>query len=163
MNASKPNLAVVSGTRAGVAESPIAAELPKPLKPLSKAELSVWKYVTKALLDYGLVHRTDAMILHVIVSTFVRWIDAEAFVEKFAEDHDGSYIVSTANGYQQPHQMFYTAQKLKRELVQYLPEACLTIPSFQKVKQGIQDPNQGRLFDPLVAFVADKPKLVHSQ
>lgn len=163
MNASKPNLAVVSGGQGAVAETSVAAELPKPIKPLSKAELAVWKYVTKALFDYGLVHRTDAMILHVIVSTFVRWIEAEAFVEKFAEDNGGSYIVTTQNGYEQPHQMFYTAQKLKRELVQYLPEACLTIPSFQKVKQAIGDPNQGNLFDPLVAFVSGKPKLVHSQ
>jgi hypothetical protein len=58
------------------------------------------------------------------------------------------------------------ARNLKTELLRMLPEACLTIPSFAKVKQAMREPQQADMFDPLVAFVSGKPqppKLVHSR
>jgi hypothetical protein len=75
-------------------------------------------------------------------------------------------MVKTPNGYEQPHQCYYMARNLKTELLRMLPEACLTIPSFAKVKQAMREPQQADMFDPLVAFVSGKPqppKLVHSR
>jgi len=138
------------------------SEIPKPQKKLTDAERPVWLYVCKALKEQGLIHRTDVMALHVIVTTFVRWVDAEQFVERLQEE-TGTYVVTTPNGYEQPHQMFFVARNLKRDLLQWLPEACLTIPSFQKVRKlQAVDSAQGDLFggNELGAFVASKPYLV---
>ncbi len=137
------------------------SEIPKPQKKLTDAERPVWSYICKALKEQGLIHRTDVMALHVIVTTFVRWMDAEQFVERMQEE-TGTYVVTTRNGYEQPHQMFFVARNLKRDLLQWLPEACLTIPSFQKVKKMQQADNaQGDLSgNELGAFVASKPYLV---
>lgn len=137
------------------------SEIPKPQKKLTDAERPVWNYICRALKEQGLIHRTDVMALHVIVTTFVRWMDAEQFVERLQEE-TGTYVVTTRNGYEQPHQMFFVARNLKRDLLQWLPEACLTIPSFQKVrKMQAGDSSQGDLFgNELGAFVASKPYLV---
>ena len=137
------------------------SEVPKPQKKLTDAERPVWLYVCKALKEQGLIHRTDVMALHVIVTTFVRWMDAERFVEQL-QTETGTYIVRTPNGYEQPHQMFFVARNLKRDLLQWLPEACLTIPSFQKVRKLQQgDGAKGDLYpNELGNFVANKPYLV---
>mgnify|MGYP000240450332 len=153
----------VAETRLPAAAGRIAdeSEIPKPQKLLTDAEKPVWNYVCKALKEQGLIHRTDVMTLHVIVTTFVRWVHAEEFVDRLLAE-TGCILVATPNGYQQPHQMVFYAAKLKRDLLQWLPEACLTIPSFQKVKKLQQ--GDGKQVD-LVAnelgnFVASKPYLV---
>lgn len=170
MDSATPDLGVI-GEAAAAAQrvDGIAAEAPKPLKKLSPAERRVWNYVAGALKDYGLIHRTDAMLMHLIVSTFVKWIDAEAALERHIEASEGSFMVKMPNStYEQPHQSYYVARGLKAELLRMLPEACLTIPSFAKVQQMLRPANQQPgLFDddPLTAFVAGKPqppKLVHS-
>lgn len=103
--------------------------------------------MTEALLEYGLIHRTDAIMLMVICRTFVRWVDAEEQLDKIIDENGGTYIVSTPNGYEQPHQLFYLSRNLKKELLQWLPEAALTIPSFAKAVEVRQAPTQGTLFD----------------
>ena len=134
------------------ASAVIASEVPDPPTKLSLRERKAWDYVTQALRDYGLIHRSDAMLLTVVCRTFVRWIDAEEQLTTYAKSHDGSYIVTTPNGYEQPHQLFYLARTLKRELLQWLPEAALTIPSFSKAVGDRARPEQGSLFeDPVTA------------
>jgi phage terminase small subunit len=166
MEPSTPSIGVLDGQAAAEQRvDGVESEVPAPLKSLSLAEQRVWDYVAVALKDYGLIHRTDAMLMHLIVSTFVQWVDAEAAVEKHAAEK-GSFMVKTPNGYEQPHQCYYMARNLKAELLRMLPEACLTIPSFAKVKQAMREPQQPDMFDPLVAFVSGKPqppKLVHSR
>ncbi|GAB2913809.1 P27 family phage terminase small subunit [Paralcaligenes ginsengisoli] len=129
------------------AASVIPSEIPAAETRLSAKERKVWDHVTAALLDYGLIHRTDAMMLTVICRTFVRWAEAEEALNVFAKKNDGSYVVKTPNGYEQPHQLFYVARTLKKELLQWLPEAALTIPSFQKTVSALDAPEQGSLFD----------------
>lgn len=130
----------------------IPSEIPVPPGKLSKREKVVWKHVTEALLEYGLIHRTDAIMLMVICRTFVRWVDAEEQLDQIIADNGGTYIVSTPNGYEQPHQLFYLSRNLKKELLQWLPEAALTIPSFAKAIESRQAPTQGTLFeDPVEA------------
>lgn len=167
MEPTTPALGVLEGAAASDQRvDDVASEVPAPLKELSLAEQRVWDYVAGALKDYGLIHRTDAMLMHLIVSTFVQWVDAEAALEKHVAENQGSFMSKTPNGYEQPHQCYYMARNLKTELLRMLPEACLTIPSFAKVKHAMRAPQQADMFDPLVAFVSGKPqppKLVHSR
>jgi len=136
------------------------AEVPEYLKKMTTAEKKVWAYVTASLKEYGLIHKTDGMMLHVIVKTFCRWVDVEAELEAYIAEHK-TIIVKSKNGYEQPHQLHYVARDCKRELLQWLPEACLTIPSFRKAKNLMGQPLQPGLFDdPLTQFVGAKPKLV---
>lgn len=132
------------------------AEIPIAPMRLSTREKKLWLHITDSLFEQGLVHKTDAMALAVICRTFARWVDAEEALTAFAKEN-GSYIVKTPNGYEQPHQLFYLARTLKRELLQWLPEAALTIPSFQKFMGDKDMPTQGKLFDdPVEAHRARK-------
>jgi len=124
----------------------VPVETPDPAAKLSAKEKRVWDHVTAALRDCGLIHRTDAIMLTVICRTFIRWVDAEEELSKLIKDNKGSYLVTTPKGYEQPHQLFYLTRTLKRELLQWLPEAALTIPSFQKVMGERALPGQGDLF-----------------
>lgn len=125
----------------------IPSEIPRAPAKLSAKERKVWDHITQALHECGLIHRTDAVLLTVIVRTFCRWVEAEEQLSAYAKEHDGSYIVTTPNGYEQPHQLFYLARNLKKELLQWLPEAALTIPSFHKLVGDRASPTQGQLFD----------------
>lgn len=123
----------------------VASEIPEPAAKLTAKEKALWSHVTQALKDCGLIHRTDAMLLTVICRTFARWVDVEDLLTKFAKENGGTYIVKTPNGYEQPHQLFYAARTLKREMLQWLPEAALTIPSFQKAIGQAGPDAQGQL------------------
>jgi len=127
--------------------SDIASEIPKAPMTFSAEEKKTWKYVTEALFEYGLIHRTDGLTIAVICKTFSAWAKAEQELAKVVDKNNGSYMVTTPNGYVQPHQIFYLAGKLKKELLDWLPEAALTIPSFQKIVGEPAAPNQGSLFD----------------
>jgi P27 family predicted phage terminase small subunit len=125
----------------------VPSEIPAAPAKLTAKEKKIWDHITASLHEVGLIHRTDALMLTVICKTFVRWVDAEEQLTEFMKDHDGSYIVKTPNGYEQPHQIYYVARNVKRELLQWLPEAALTIPSFHKIVGERAMPNQGSLFD----------------
>ena len=157
-----PTLTVVVASQQPLTESTNNdAEIPNSIKKLTPRERKVWLHVTESLKNHGLIHSTDAMVLNVIVTTFCRWVDTEEQLEQYIKEHDGSYLCTTPNGYEQPHQLFYAARHLKRDLLQWLPEACLTIPSFRKAKNLIAQPQQGQLFgDNLTNFVGSKPRLV---
>lgn len=140
------------GGAAAAPVSAIAAEPPKALAKLSPRERKVWRYLVQALADYGLVHRTDAPLLMIVVRVFVQWLDAEEKLAQLAAD-TGGFMVKTPNGYEQPHQLYYVAKDLKRQLLQWLPEAALTIPSFAKLTNDDELPKTGELFDdPVTAF-----------
>lgn len=136
------------------------SQIPKPLKKLTDAEQKIWKALTKALHDEGLIHLTDVLLIHTIVTTFVRWSAAEDFVQELIDKH-GGFIIKTPNGYPVPHPMYYEARNLKKDLLKWLPEACLTIPAFIKAKAMLKQPHQPGLFDDgLDKFVGAKPRLV---
>ena len=157
MSALRPFPTVIQGGNGEVAPiASVPAEIPEPPAELHADERPIWDHVTAALLQYGLIHRTDAMVLLVICRTFRRWLEAEAQLQQHMDENDGSFIVVTPNGYEQPHQLFHVTTRLKRELLQWLPEAALTIPSFAKLKADeIAASQQGTLFeDPIEAFRA---------
>lgn len=163
----KPTLMVVTTGAAALPATTTATERkdrPRPIQELSEAEKPVWRHLVAALGDHGLIHRTDTITLHVIVKTYVRWAAAEAHLQSMLEK-DGTYFVKSPNGYEQPHQMYYVARDLKKDLLRWLPEAALTIAAWQKAtrEQG-DDGRQRDLFpnDPLSTHVASKPQLVWS-
>lgn len=146
----------------GAPASTVPAEIPSAPAKLSAKEKKVWNYIGHALLEYGLVHRTDALLLTVICRTFVRWVEAEEALSTLIAENDG-YMVETPNGYAQPHQLFYVSRTLKKELLQWLPEAALTIPSFAKAVEERQTPTQGTLFeDPVEKHQAGKPRIMRA-
>lgn len=138
----------------------IPSEIPSPPAKLSAKEKNVWSHVTTALHEVGLIHRTDSLLLTIIVRTFCRWVDAEEQFNAHVEANGGNYMVATPNGYEQPHQLFYVSAKLRRDLLQFLPEAALTIPSFAKIIQSRPAPEQGSLFeDPVEQHRARKASI----
>lgn len=159
MDSANPKLNVIDGGfgRGMVGQPIITAEIPECPAPLTAAEQVVWDYVTNALKDYGLAHRTDGIVLSVIVKTYIQWLDAEQRLEKLVLER-GSYTTTTANGYEMPHPMYYIARNFKKDLLTWLPEAALTIPSFAKIKSDEMGPEQGGLFqDPVETYRARKP------
>ena len=138
----------------------IPSEIPAAPTKLSAREKKIWEHVTNALHEVGLIHRTDALALTVICRTFIRWIDAEDQLSVLMKENGGSYIVKTPNGYEQPHQLYYVARNVKKELLQWLPEAALTIPSFHKIVGDRAAPQQGSLFeDPVEAHKQRRSQL----
>jgi phage terminase small subunit len=133
--------------------SAFEAEEPEILTKLSAREKAVWHYLVEALKRYCLIHKTDAPLLTIIVRIFVQWCDAEQQLQAHAKANDGSFMTKTPNGFEQPHQLYYVARDLKRQLLQWLPEAALTIPSFTKLTGGDAAPLTPDMFeDPVVAF-----------
>ena len=136
-----------------VQQAGIVSEIAKPPVRLNAREKKIWAYVTDALHEYGLIHRTDGLMMTIIVRTFDRWVQLEEELQDYAKKNAGSFIVRSPNGYEQPHQLFYAARDLKNELLKWLPEAALTITSFHKIKSEEIRPPQGDLFgDPVEEF-----------
>lgn len=131
----------------------VASEIPKALADLNAKEQKIWSHITNSLNEYQLIHLTDALALTIICKTFVSWLEAEdelAKVKASAAKSKGgkdSYMITTPNGHQQPHQSFYVARTLKQDLLKWLPEAALTIPTFQKVMGERVVPQQREMFD----------------
>lgn len=164
----KPGLRVVDAAFAGASapsharpatrRASIEAEKPTILTTFSADERRVWKYVVAALNKYGFVHRTDSLVLTVIVRVFVQWLAAEDKLAELSVAAGGSFMVKTPNGFEQPHQLYYVAKDLKRQLLQWLPEAALTIPSFAKLSSEDSVPNTPDMFDDPVRSFQDRKK-----
>lgn len=123
------------------------SEIPDHIAKLNAKERKVWEHVTRALHEYGLIHKTDAILVTIICGTFVNYLDAKDMLDKVIKENNGSYFIETPNGYSQPHQAYYTLRALRKDLLQWLPEAALTIASFQKAIENRPGSVQGDLFD----------------
>lgn len=136
----------------------IESAVPDMLVKLTAKEKKVWQHVTLALLEYGLIHKTDGITLTVVCRTFCDWVEATEQLDEFKKGNGGNYITESANGYRTAHPLYYIAKDHKKALLQWLPELALTVPSFQKIKgASIDAPQQGNLFeDPIEAFKKTK-------
>jgi P27 family predicted phage terminase small subunit len=136
----------------------LLSEIPDQITKLNVKEKKIWQHVTQALHEYGLIHRTDAMMLTIICRTFVNWVEAEDELARFRRDNGGSHIKETANGYRAPDPTYYMARDYKKQLLSWLPEAALTIPSFHKIKGEDAAGGQGALpfDDPIERFRSQK-------
>jgi hypothetical protein len=115
---------------------------PPPGAQLSPRERKVWDYICHALRDAGMPHLTAGIAIAVVCKTFIRWVNTELELQNFEASNGGSYFIKTKNDYQQPHQLFYAAAALKKELLTWLPESCLTLPSSVMARAKLGDAGQ---------------------
>ncbi|WP_236687506.1 hypothetical protein [Chromobacterium subtsugae] len=159
-----PPLTVIQGGAGNVGDggggkhSEIVSPPPPPGANLAPRERKVWDYVCRHLREAGLDHLTAGLAISIIVKTYVRWIDAEIKLAAVEEKNGGTYFIITPNGHEQPHQVFYVVKNLKQELLKWLPESSLTLPSVAAVKAKLGDKApQDDLFDELLNHGRNHP------
>ena len=130
-------------------------EAPPGLK-LSELELQLFQYICETLRAAGVEHLTAGMPIVIIVRTYADWIKAWTRCEE-----DGRVQTSQKTGWSSPTPWAEDEKRLKMELGQWLPKACLTIPSFVRVKKdnGAGAGQQDDLFASLVEHGQSSPAL----
>ncbi|WP_240937514.1 hypothetical protein [Chromobacterium fluminis] len=155
MSDTRPPFTVVQGGAGGGGKLPVGKQdlkspPPPPGAQLTPRERKVWDYICSNLREAGLEHLTAGLAVSVISKTYIRWLDAEIKLSEFEEKHK-TYFVTSPNGHQQPHAAFYVVKQLKGDLLKWLPESCLTIPSVAAVKAKMGDKApQDDLFDEML-------------
>src|SRR4051812_13665292 len=99
---------------------------PPPLIELDADELKVYEYICQMLREAGVEHFTAGMPIAVIVRTYAAWLIACRKCEE-----QGRYQTAQS-GWASPTPWASDEQRLKMELSQWLPKACLTIPSLTR-------------------------------
>ena len=157
MSQETPLLTVVGGTGANSSTSSLVSSpgIP-PIIGLDTSERRIWKYICDSLVAAGIEHVTAGLPIAIVVRTYKDWIEAAAECEK-----NGRYQESK-NGWSSESPWAADERRLKSELGQWLPKACLTIPSLTRVKRemGVGQ-GQDDLFADLVGHAQSKPQ--HSQ
>jgi len=122
---------------------------PPPLLLLSDDERRVYDYICASLRAAGIEHLTAGMPIAVIVRTFHDWIKALSRCETEGRTQ------TSQSGWHSPTPWADDEKRLKMELGQWLPKACLTIPSLTRVrKDSGTDGQQDDLFRELVEHAA---------
>jgi hypothetical protein len=133
-----------------------SAELTSPDAPpvigLNDAEMQVYVYLCDSLRQAGIEHLTAGMPLAVIVRTFIDWIAAsQQCTEK-------GRVQFSKTGWATPTPWADDEKRLKMELGQWLPKACLTIPSLARVRKDTGERGgQDDLFGDLVNHATNSP------
>jgi hypothetical protein len=154
MNGNPPNLTVIPGGGAAKLPPKLGTEVESPPPPpgdLSPRELEIWNYICAQLRNAGIEHTTFGLAGIVVCKLYADWLSATERLEQLVAD-EGTYMTKTPNGYEQPHQAYYVARDLRKELLAYLPECCLTIPSFANVRSKLG--GSGQLDLPFSSLVA---------
>lgn len=157
MNKDAIPFTVINGAAGKGVSDVVASPSPPPLIDLSTSERRVWKYICDSLTASGLEHITAGLPIAIIVRTYSAWISA---VDECNDK--GRYQIS-GNGWSSETPWAADERRLKSELGQWLPKACLTIPSITKVKKemGIVS-GQDDLFSDLVNHAAGRPSASQS-
>lgn len=162
MDQERPKLEVLTGGGQKVVPLVAAGKAVSPEPPpglTSPKELEIWNYICEQLRAAGVEHRIFGLAGALVCNAYSEWLTARQVLEDYKQSNDGSYYWKAPNGYEQPHQSFYVAEKLRRELLQYLPECCLTIPSFANVRSKLGDDGQQDLqFGDLVGHANEDRK-----
>lgn len=125
---------------------------PPPIIGLKDAEQQVYDYICESLRTAGIEHQTAGLPIAVIVRTFIDWIEAS---KKCAAE--GRTQVSKT-GWVTPLPWADDEKRLKMELGQWLPKACLTIPSLARVRKDTGERGgQDDLFGELVNHGINSP------
>ncbi len=153
----KPNfeavLPAVGGENVRSDSEVTASPGPPPVIGLKTDELQVYEYICASLRAAGVEHLTAGMPLAVIVRTFIDWIAAS---QECAEK-GRSQISKT--GWATPTPWADDEKRLKMELGQWLPKACLTIPSLARVRKDTGGGGgQDDLFSDLVNHGISSPR-----
>lgn len=140
----QPFAVAPGASRAGL---DIKSPKPPPGINLTETELLVFEDICSSLRSAGIEHLTASLPIAVIVRTYMQWLDALTLC-----DEKGRTQTSPKTGWVSPTPWADDEKRLKMELGQWLPKACLTIPSFARVRKdtGAQG-GQDDLFGDLVA------------
>lgn len=137
---------VVGGTDA--IESPPP---PKAMK-LSEVELGLYQEICDALRKAGIEHTTSGLAISFIVRTVAQYLAANERCETEGRSQ------KSKNGWIAPTPWAEDEKRLKMELGQWLPKACLTIPSLARVRKDMgEQGKQDDLFGDLVKHGTSLP------
>lgn len=120
-----PDGATKTGAKAGDITSPD----PPPCTDLSDREVALFEHICSTLRAAGVEHITASLPIAIIVKTYDQWLTALDDCE-----NRGRYGTSP-NGYSYEKPWAIDERRLKGELNQWLPKACLTIPSLARVRK----------------------------
>jgi len=131
-------LPAVGGARVTSKNGEISSPGPPPMIGLSADEHALYDHICETLRQAGIEHMTAGMPIAIIVRTFADWLKA---CEECAEK---GRTQTSKTGWSTPTPWADDEKRLKMELGQWLPKACLTIPSLARVRKdtgekGVQD------------------------
>lgn len=138
-------LPAVGGAQISRPSSEVKSPEPPPLIGLTEEERALYDHICGTLRQAGIEHLTAGMPIAIIVRTFADWLAAVK-----ACDEKGRTQTSKT-GWTTPTPWADDEKRLKMELGQWLPKACLTIPSLARVRKDTGERGgQDDLFDSLV-------------
>lgn len=145
-------LPVVGGDRVSSASGEVASPEMPPMLVLTDDERFLWAYICNTLRQAGIEHLTAGLPIVVIVRTFADWIKARDECEAKGRSQ------TSKTGWATPTPWAADEERLKRELGQWLPKACLTIPSLARVRKDTGERSgQDDLFSDLVNHATTLP------
>lgn len=148
-SASRP---VVGGDNVVSNSEQIVSPDPPPLIGLNDKEHEIYLYICDSLKTAGIEHLTAGMPIAIIVRTFSDWLKAS----KECEEKGRTQVSKT--GWATPTPWADDEKRLKMELGQWLPKACLTIPSLARVRKDTGERSgQDDLFSELVNHATNSP------
>ena len=152
---SKPTFAAelpaVGGARVATA-SDIVSPPPPPMLQLTRDERDLYDHICDTLRLAGIEHLTAGMPIAIIVRTFADWLAA---CERCAKE---GRTQTSKTGWATPTPWADDEKRLKMELGQWLPKACLTIPSLARVRKDTgEQGKQDELFGDLVRHGTSLP------
>jgi hypothetical protein len=147
------SLPAVGGATVQGSADTITSPDPPPVIGLKQDELQVYDYLCASLREAGVEHLTAGMPIAVIVRTFVDWVAAANECEEKGRTQ------TSKTGWVTPLPWADDEKRLKMELGQWLPKACLTIPSLARVRKDTGEKSgQDDLFSDLVNHATSSPR-----
>jgi hypothetical protein len=146
------SLPAVGAENVATGSADITSPDPPPVINLKTEERQVYEYICESLRQAGIEHLTAGMPIAVIVRTFCDWIAAS----KECAEKGRTQVSKT--GWVTPLPWADDEKRLKMELGQWLPKACLTIPSLARVRKDTGEKGgQDDLFGDLVNHATSSP------
>lgn len=119
---------------------------------LTADEKGLYNHICETLRQAGIEHLTAGLPIAIIVRTFADWIKASAECEEKGRTQVSKTGWATAAPWADDE------KRLKMELGQWLPKACLTIPSLARVRKDTgEKAGQDDLFADLVNHAGTLP------
>lgn len=119
---------------------------------LTQTERELYEHICDTLRQAGIEHLTAGLPIAIIVRTFADWIRA------CTECAQKGRTQTSKTGWSTPTPWADDEKRLKMELGQWLPKACLTIPSLARVRKDTGEKSgQDDLFHDLVNHVTSLP------
>lgn len=146
-------LPVVGGAAVQGSRDEVTSPGLPPMLSFSPDELLLFEHICMTLRQAGIEHLTAGLPIAIIVRTFADWLKAWEECEM-----KGRTQVSKT-GWATPTPWADDERRLKMELGQWLPKACLTIPSLARVRKDTGERGgQDDLFADLVGHATNLPR-----